>query len=215
MGFQDMREWITRLDKEGELARITEKADWDLEIGGITQETFDRKGPALLFENIKDHENTICTRLFTGSLATYARVALMLGLSKETPYPDLIRIWRERSKKPLKPIIIDSGPCKQNILKGDDVDLFQFPVPKWHDRDGGRYIGTFDGVVTKEIDSAWMNVGLYRQMIHDRNNTGITIPTGQHIWLHWRKQRKAKGNMPVAVAIGWDPVLPAVACAPV
>lgn len=215
MAYHDLRDWIAKLEREGELARIHEKVNWDLEIGGITQETIDRKGPALLFENIKDHENTLCTKLFTGSMATYSRVALMLGVPKDTPYPDLIKIWRERFKKPVKPVVVDSGPCKENVLKGGDVDLFQFPVPKWHDRDGGRYIGTFDGVVTKDIETGWMNVGLYRQMIHDRNNAGISIATGQHIWMHWRKQGGAKGKIPMAVAIGWDPVLPAVASAPV
>jgi hypothetical protein len=49
----------------------------------------------------------------------------MLGLPKETPYRDLIRIWRERIKKPVKPVVLDKGPCKENILKGKDVDLFQ------------------------------------------------------------------------------------------
>ena len=203
MGFKDLREWIVKLEQEDELARVTTKVDWDLEIGGIVQEVFDRgNGPALLFENIKDHENTMSTKLFTASLSNYSRVALMLGVSKDTPYPELIKIWRERSKKPVKPLIVDSGPCKENVLKGDDVDLFQFPVPKWHERDGGRYIGTFDGVVTKDPDSGWMNVGLYRQMIHDKNNTGLTIPTGQHVWMHWRKNKKEKKNLPVAVAIG-------------
>jgi 4-hydroxy-3-polyprenylbenzoate decarboxylase len=215
MAYQDMREWIQKLEEEGELSKIQVEVDWDLEIGGITQETFDNKGPALLFENVKDHQDTICTKLFTGSLGTYARMALMMGLPKDTPYPDLIRIWRERSRKPIKPVIAASGPCKENVLRGDDIDLFQFPVPQWHDRDGGRYIGTFDGVVTKKKDSDWMNVGLYRQMILDRNHTGITIPTGQHIWVHWRTHKNDAASLPVTVAIGWDPVLPAVACAPV
>ncbi len=215
MPYQDLREWIQKLEEEGELARITKKVHWDLEIGGITQENFDRKGPALLFENIEEHENTLCKKLFTASLSAYTRVALMLDLPKDTPYPDLIRVWRERCKKPVKPVVVDSGPCKQNILKGDDVDLFQFPTPKWHDRDGGRYIGTFDGVVTKDAKTDWMNVGLYRQMVLDRYHTGLTIPTGQHIWLNWRSYREDRKNLPVSVAIGWDQVLPAVACAPV
>lgn len=82
MAYHDLRDWIERLESEGELARVSEKVNWDLEIGGITQETIERKGPALLFENIKDHENTLCTKLFTGSLATYSRMALMLGIPK-------------------------------------------------------------------------------------------------------------------------------------
>jgi len=215
MAYQDLRDWINTLEKEGELSRVKEKVDWDLELGAVVQETLDRRGPALLFENVKDHEHTIGRKVFSNSVGAYSRVALMLGLPKDTPYPDLIRVWRERSAAPIKPVIVDSGPCKEVILQGDDVDLFQFPVPKWHKLDGGRYIATFDGVVTKDVVGDWMNVGLYRQMIHDRSHTGITIPTGQHIWRHWREHKGAGKNMPVSIAIGWDPVLPAVACAPV
>ena len=115
MAILDLNQWIDLLEKEGELARITTKVDWNLELGGITQETFDREGPALLFENIKDHENTICRRFFTGTLATYPRVALMLGLPKETPYKDLIDIWRQRSKSQIKPKVVETGPVKENI----------------------------------------------------------------------------------------------------
>jgi UbiD family decarboxylase len=215
MAYRDLREWIQKLKKEGELAEVKTQVDWNLELGGITQENFDRGGPALLFGNIKDYQKTLCTKLFTGSLSTFSRIALMLGLPKETPYQELIRIWRERSKKPVKPVIVDRGPVKENIVKGDDVDLFQFPAPLWHKRDGGRYIGTFDGVVTKDTETGWLNVGLYRQMLHDRNNTGLSITVGQHIWRQWRQNKKAKGMMPVAIAIGWDPILPAVAATPV
>lgn len=215
MAYHDLREWIQKLKKEGELAEVKTQVDWNLEIGGIVQESFDRGGPALLFGNIKDYQNTLCKKLFTGSLSTFSRIALMLGLPKETPYQELIKVWRERSKKPIKPVIVDRGPVKENIVKGDDVDLFQFPAPLWHKRDGGRYIGTYDGVVTKDTETGWLNVGLYRQMLHDRNNTGLSITVGQHIWRQWRQNKKAKGVMPVAVAIGWDPILPAVAGTPV
>jgi len=45
---------------------------------------------------------------------------------------------------------VSSGPVKENVFKGEQVNLLEFPVPKWHEKDGGRYIGTFDGVVTKD-----------------------------------------------------------------
>ena len=215
MAYRDLREWIDTLEKEGELARVQAEVDWNLELGAIARENMDRGGPALLFENIKDYKDTICRKLFTCSLSTFSRIALMLGLPKDTPYKDLIQVWRERIKKPVKPVIVDTGPCKENILKGDDVDLFQFPVPHWQKLDGGRYIGTFHGVVTKDPDTGWINVGMYRQMIHDKNTTTMSVAQGQHIWFHWRKYRPKGQNMPLAVAIGWDPVLPAVAAAPV
>lgn len=215
MAYADLTEWINKLHQEKELARIKARVDWELEIGGITQEVFDRKGPALLFENIKDHENTLGRKLFTGSLATYPRIALALGLPKDTPPREIIQTVMERIKTPLKPQLVKEGPVKRNVLTGDKVNLLEFPAPKWHQRDGGRYIGTCDGVVTKDPETGWVNVGLYRRMIHDRNHLGITIIHGQHIWLHWRKYRQlGRKTMPVAIICGWDPVLPLIACAP-
>jgi 3-polyprenyl-4-hydroxybenzoate decarboxylase len=57
--------------------------DWDLEIGGITQEVLYKGYPALIFENIKDHEDTLSRKSFTGSLQSYSRIALMVGLPVE------------------------------------------------------------------------------------------------------------------------------------
>ena len=215
MAYRDLREWVETLEEEGELSRVKKEVDWDLELGAIARENMDRGGPALLFENIKDHRNTLCQRLITCSLSSYSRVALMMGLSKDTPYRELIKIWRERAKKPVQPVVVKTGTCKENIIKGDDVDLFQFPTPHWQKLDGGRYIGTFHGVVTKDPDTDWTNVGMYRQMIHDKRHTTMSVAQGQHIWFHWRKYRARGQNIPMAVAIGWDQVLPAVSSAPV
>lgn len=215
MAYQDLREWIDTLEKEGELTRVKAKVDWDLEIGGITQEVFDKEGPALLFENIKDHEETLCRKLFTGSLATYPRIALMMGLPKDTPPKEMIKIYMERIKTPIKPELVKTGPVKKNIVSADKVDLFQFPAPKWRYLDGGRFIGTCDGVVTKDPESGWVNIGLYRRQILNKNQTGITIIPGQHNWMHWRSHRKlGKKKMPVAMVNGWDPVLPMISCSP-
>jgi 4-hydroxy-3-polyprenylbenzoate decarboxylase len=214
MAVRDLREWIDLLEKEGEVQKVSKKVDWNLEIGGVTQESFDREGPAILFENIKDYENSaVSKRFFTGGVATYPRIALMLGVPKNTPPQELVKIWRERSKSSIKPKIVPAGPCKENIIKGDEIDLLaQFPVPFWHKHDGGRYLGTFDGVVTKERDGNWINVGNYRRMVHNKNQVGVAFPLGQHIWEHWRTYRKKGENVPVAWGCGWNPILPSVSC---
>jgi 4-hydroxy-3-polyprenylbenzoate decarboxylase len=90
------------------LARVKTKVDWDLEIGGIAREVLDQGGPVLLFENINDHEETLCTKLFMASLGSFSRAVLMLGLSKGAPYKDLIKVWREQIKKHVKPAIVSS-----------------------------------------------------------------------------------------------------------
>jgi len=215
MAYYDLREWIDALESEGELSKITAEVDWDLEIGGIAQHVFDKGGPALQFENIKGYSDTVCTKLFTASVSTYPRMAMMLGLPKNTHPREMIEVFRERMKTPIKPKILKTGPCKENILKGDDIDVMQFPTPLWHKRDGGRYMGTFEGTITKDPDTGWTNVGLYRRMVLDKNHTGIAIPIGQHIWRHFRKFRKGHKPLPMAVAIGWDPVLPAIAACPI
>jgi 4-hydroxy-3-polyprenylbenzoate decarboxylase len=89
---------------------------------------------------------------------------------------------------------------------GDDVDLLRFPVPKWYPRDGGKFI-TLGVVITKDPETGWVNMGIYRMMIHDKKSTGMFITPAQHIGYHFAKYRKLNKPMPVAVAIGVDPTV--------
>lgn len=214
MGFKDLREWINRLEAEGELKRITTEVDWNLELAEVARRAISQRGPALLFENIKDHKNTRCTKFFTNALTKRSRVALMLGLPKDTPREELVRIIRKRFKEAIAPVPVKSGPVKENIVKGDDIDLFQFPAPKWHPLDGGRYIDTFAGVVTRDPDNGGLNVGCYRGMIRDKNKIGKLLIPHQHWGQHYLKYQRRGEAMPVAIVYGWDPSLPFVAGAP-
>ena len=90
MGFMDMRQWITRLEKEGELRRITAEVDWDREIGAVARRVLKKHGPALLFENIRGYRDGRCTRLFTGGLGERRRLALALGFPKDVGNPELL-----------------------------------------------------------------------------------------------------------------------------
>jgi len=155
MAMKGLREWITELDQAGELKRITVPVDWDLELSEIARQS--TGGPALLFENIKDHQNTISTRLFINGLNNSRRMCMMLGLEKDTPYSELIKAVKQRMRNPIEPEMVETGPVKENVIKGDDIDLFQFPVPKWHPLDGGRYIDTFSSTVTRDPETGEMN----------------------------------------------------------
>ena len=63
MGFLDMRQWMAQLEQHGELRRIKAEVDWDREIGAVTRRMLEKKGPALLFENIKGYKDGRCTQL--------------------------------------------------------------------------------------------------------------------------------------------------------
>ncbi len=214
MAYKDLREWLDRLEAEGELKRIKAKVDWDLELAEVARKAIREHAPALLFENIKDHEHTRCTRLLTNALARRTRLVMALGLPKDTPWPEVVHVVRKRFKEAVPPVLVKTGPVKQNILKGDDVDLFQFPAPKWHPLDGGRYINTLCGVVTRDPDTGGQNVGLYRGKVSGRNKIGVLLIPRQHWGQHYLKYQQRDQAMPVAIAYGWDPVLPFVASAP-
>ncbi|MFN0302756.1 MAG: hypothetical protein ACKVQU_20670 [Burkholderiales bacterium] len=139
MMFGDLRGWIDHLRNEGELQEINAKVDWDCELGTIARKAFgEGKGPAVLFNNIKDYEKGRCTRLFTSSLSNYSRVAMMFGLPKDASITELVKPARKAYGTQLPPNIVATGPVQESILKGEQIDLFEFPVPKWHREDGGK-----------------------------------------------------------------------------
>src|ERR1700686_3327003 len=138
MRFGDLRGWIAHLKREGELHEVESQVDWNCELGTITRRAFGNgDGPALLFRNIKDyHDNARCRQLFTGGLSNYSRVALMFGLPRQAPITDLVQAARKAYSGRLPPVKVATGPVRENIVTGDDIDLHDFPVPQWHRRDG-------------------------------------------------------------------------------
>ena len=216
--FGDLRGWMKALDAAGELQRIDAEVDWNIELGTIARLAQGAgTGPAVLFNNIRDYgANARCRQVFTGGLSSARRVAMMLGLPPDTHARELVKLGRTVLAESVKPKLVATGPCKENIVKGDDIDLYEFPVPQWNRLDGGRYIMTYGGVVTKDPDSGVMNVGIYRGMIADKNKIPILMWRAQHIGHHvtaW--QQKGHKEMPIAVAIGWEDSLGFVAGSPV
>jgi UbiD family decarboxylase len=215
MGFKDLREWLDKLESEGDLKRIKTHVDWNKEIGAITSEARRRGFSGLLFENIKDYQTKPCNKLFTGSLVNNRQIAMMFGLPRDTHHRDMVKVFRERFRNRIKPVIVTSGEVKQNIIRGANVCLYDLPVPFWNKLDGGRYINTLGAVVTRDPENGIQNVGLYRGMIVDDKRIAILIAPRQHIGQHFTKYVHMKKEMPVALVFGWDPSLAFCACAAV
>jgi 4-hydroxy-3-polyprenylbenzoate decarboxylase len=129
---------------------------------------------------------------------------------------ELVREWLKRSRNPIKSKMVSDGPCKENKDLQDNIDILKFPTPLWHDRDGGRMIGTRCQVITKDPDSGWINVGTYRMQIFDEKSTGLLARPGwQHIGLHFAKYIDRDEPMPVSVAFGGPPICNLISCQPV
>ena len=143
MPFADLRAFVERAEQEGELRRV-DGADWNLEIGALTElVAFQPNPPALLFDRIQGYPPAY--RVLTNALNNQRRVALGAGACPTMPAAST---WckacaRElRGFQPIPPREVEGGPLCENVLSGSDVDLWRFPVPHWHEGDGGRYIGT-------------------------------------------------------------------------
>lgn len=214
MAFRDLREWIAFMEDGGELKRVKVEVDWDEEIGAITRKLIDQRGPIPLFERIKGYEDGPCRQLVS-YIGSHRRTLLSLGLPEETTVREGIQWVKEHLRKPLKPVVVETGPCKENVLAGEAIDLARlFPVPKWHPRDGGRYICTAASIVTRDPETGEINVGNYRGMIADRNKISVFLSKAQHWGKHFAKYEARGEAMPVAVVIGFDPLLFMCAASP-
>ena len=216
MGFLNQRQWMTSLEQHGELRRITAEVDWDREIGAISRRVLEKKGPALLFENIKGYKEGRCTKLFVSGLGARSRLQLALGFPREASNRELVQYVMQKNRETIRPVTVSTGPVKEVIIKGDDVDQAEFPVPKWHYLEGGRYIHTLSSIVTKDPDTDVINVGLYRGMIGKKNTAPfLLVKGGQHWGAHFVKWAARGKPMPVACVIGWDPVMSFISGSPI
>jgi len=204
MAFKDLREFLEVLEKEGELQTITEEIDPHLEIGAVGYLT--RLGKASLFTNVKGHDKRVAINV----LGDRRKAGLALG----APGDKLNEAIIKGIENPIKPVLVSDGPCKENIMTGDDVDLDQFPIPQWNDKDGGKFTD-FGAVITKDPETGTQNAGMYRMHVYDKKTTGIYVADRQHIGRHYRMAKEAGMDyIEMAVAIGLDPATNIVAPLP-
>jgi phenylphosphate carboxylase beta subunit len=202
---KDMRDFIKAAEQEGQLKRIKAEVDWNLELSHIAKLNEEKSGPALLFENVKGYKTPVITSVCT----TTERLSLIMGAPVKSSLVDLMRYWVEKSKTLIPPKYVDKSkaPCKQNIMKGSDIDLFKFPVPHFYPKDGGRYIGTAHFFITKDTDTDWINLGTYRAQLLAKDKIGTQFIKGKHADIMLKKYAALGKKMPVVSVIGCDPLL--------
>jgi 4-hydroxy-3-polyprenylbenzoate decarboxylase len=204
MPWRDFRAFLAELERRGDVKQV-EGASCELEIGTLTELMAERYGPMLMFDRIDGYPAG--HRIASKPYQTASRTALALGLPTDVSQLEMFRVWRERlrSFQGIPPETVTDGPVMENAFEGDEVDLTSLPVPRWHEHDGGPYIGTGCAVVTSDLDTGNINLGTYRCMLHDEKTTGVDIAPYHHGNLHmkgwWAKGKSA----PVAVAITPDP----------
>ena len=202
MAYNDLREWITTLDKAGELKRVRAEVDPVLEITEITDRVSKRRpaeggratyagGPALLFENVKGHPGA---KVLINQFGSARRMNLALGVDSLDEIADRLRMFMDvkspqglLEKIKMLPMLADlgkffpktvnTGPCKE-VIRRDNVNLLDFPILQCWPQDAGRFI-TLPCVITRDPRSGKRNVGMYRMQVYDGQTTGM----------HWQRQK--------------------------
>src|SRR3989304_330596 len=129
MAHNDLREYIEALDKSGQLVKVKQEVDWNLEVGAIIRRACELQERATFFEKVKDAPGV---RILGGPCASYARLAVAMGMDADRPVKEIKNEFDRRIANPIKPMLVSSGPCKENITKGKDVDLFKLGPPMVH-----------------------------------------------------------------------------------
>ena len=221
---KDLREWIALLEREGELVRVTAEVDPHLEITEIVDRVVKAGGPALLFERPKGSQHPLLINQFgterrmclAFGAPTLDAVAEKLSDVLEMQPPKGLR-EKMRGLKKLKsiadspPRIVSKGECQEIVLTGDEIDLSRLPVQTCWPGDPAPFI-TLPAVITEDPSTGTRNVGMYRMQVIDGSST----------YMHWQMHKDGRadllaaedGRIPVAVALGVDPVTAYSASAP-
>ncbi|MDH5761446.1 MAG: menaquinone biosynthesis decarboxylase [Nitrospinota bacterium] len=230
MNYESLKEFIARLESEGELVRITEPVSPVLEITEITDRVSKSPdgGKALLFENVEGSSMPVLINAF----GSWRRIQMALGVSslekiareierfiKIAPpatlmdKAKLIPMLLQASNFPPKTVSAKQASCQEVVMTGDQVDLSRIPILQCWPDDAGRFI-TYPIVINRSLDRTIRNVGLYRMQVYDKKTTAMhwhIHKDGAHFF---HEYRKANQRMEVAVAIGADPASCYAASAP-
>jgi UbiD family decarboxylase len=204
----DLRAWLATVEGLGEL-RTVEGADWNLELGAISELNVKKDlPPALLFDGIRGYPKGF--RVLTCSTSSPARLSSILRLPVQKSHQGLVEALRRKpaqwqaAAKDFPFEVVQRGPVLDNLQR--EPDVLAFPSPLWHELDGGRYIGTGCSVVTRDLDSDWINVGTYRVQVIDRGHVALDMVPGKHGRIHYDKHKAAGKRFPVAIVCGADPL---------
>ncbi len=224
--YRNTQHWIKTLEEKGELVRIKEFVNPELEITEITDRISKQYGPALLFEN-----NGTDFPVLINSMGTEQRMAWALGVEKLDDVAAEIETLIKQLTTP-KDSILDKlkmlptlgsiaswmpkvmsgkGECQEVIMK--DPDITKFPVLKCWPEDGGPFV-TLPVIHTKDPLTGLRNVGLYRMQVFDPKMTGMHWHRHKVSARHFNEYKKLGQKMPVAIALGGDPVYAYSATAP-
>ena len=227
MKYRDLRDFVSGLERLGELRRIAEPVSARLEMTAVSDFVLRAGGPALMFQRPMGYKIPVLTNLF----GTTRRVALGMGAEDVAELRDVGRLLAglKEPEPPrglkdagkllgmakalwdMKPAIVRRAPCQEVVLQGAEVDLGQLPVQTCWPEDAGPLI-TWGLVITRGPQGGAnarqrQNMGIYRQQVIAKNRVIMRWLAHRGGALDFRDFVLAKPGQPfpIAVALGADP----------
>jgi UbiD family decarboxylase len=199
---QDLRSFLDLIKRTrpAEFQIVSRPIDPAYEITGLVAklEKEGRRRPVLLFENVKGTRFPVITNLH----ASRSRLAAAINSAPDTLLPTYLRAM----ERPLPPTVVATGPVKEVVRRGGDVDLMALPQIVHHDRDAGPYVTAAISFAKDPSSDTW-NCAYNRLMIQGRDRSSIHLTLGKHLW-EFAKIAEARGQaLPVAFAIGVHPAI--------
>ncbi|MCY8508169.1 phenolic acid decarboxylase BsdC [Bacillus mojavensis] len=217
MAYQDFREFLAALEKEGQLLTVNEEVKPEPDLGAAARaaSNLGDKSPALLFNNIYGYNNAQIAMNVIGSWPNHA---MMLGLPKDTPVKEQFFEFAKRYEQfPMEVKREETAPFHENEIT-EDINLFDIlPLFRINQGDGGYYLDKAC-VISRDLEDpdnfGKQNVGIYRMQVKGKDRLGIQ-PVPQHdIAIHLRQAEERGINLPVTIALGCEPVITTAASTP-
>lgn len=206
MPYKDLREFIERLEREGQLLRVEKEVLPEPDISAASYAALKMSSaPALYFENIKGYDQKKVVMNVHGSWENWA---LMLDLPKKTPLKDLFQeLVRRWDRFPVSPTAVNTAPLKDVIIT-KDINIFkELPVFRVNEYDGGLYLSKGMLISKDPEDPKNQNLGIYRLLVKDKDRIGVQAAAQHDIAIHLRKAEELNQPLPVAIAVGNEPIM--------
>ncbi|MCL5039239.1 MAG: UbiD family decarboxylase [Firmicutes bacterium] len=198
MPIKDLRSFLTVLSEKGQLVTVEPEVNPVHEIGSILATLERKNGPAAFFRRPRGATMPVVG----GLLASPERIALALNCSK-SEVPDRIAWSLEH---PLPPEMVTEAPFAANRWEGDAADLSRLPIPTHAPGDSGPFI-TAGVVISRDPDTGVQNLSFQRMQVQGPHQVGIMINEWRHLKGFLDKAESRGQALPLAVAVGVDPVL--------
>ena len=213
MAHSDLREFLGALEEHGQLLRFRDPVDPEPHLGAAARAVANLtdRGPALSFEAVRGYERG---RVALNAVGSWPNHALMLGMAPETPVKEqFFEFARRWDDFPVAVERREDAPWHEHAVE-EEINLFHLlPLFRLNSYDAGCYIDKAI-IVSRDPDDPGsfekQNAGIYRMQVKDPDRLGIQPLPTHDIGLHLRSAEERGENLPVAIALGNEPVITTV-----